>query len=200
MADIGMQRQTPPHLYIIAGPNGAGKTTFARQFLPKFTGCLEFINADMIAAGLSPFKPESAAFRAARLVLEQIQLVSSRRLDFGFETTLSGRSYLHILEQLRRSGYQIELCFLWVRSVDLALARIAGRVCRGGHDIPSDTVRRRFDRGLGNFLGLYRPLVDSWTLFDNSAENPRKIASGDSKKIKIVDHELFRMLSKEVPL
>ncbi|MFH1147096.1 MAG: zeta toxin family protein [Pseudomonadota bacterium] len=187
-----------PDLYIIAGPNGAGKTTFARQFLPQFAGCLEFINADMIAAGLSPFNPDVAAFRAGRLVLEQIQLLSKRNLDFGFETTLSGRSYTRILEQLKQSGYQIHIFFLWVRSIELALARIADRVRRGGHGIPSNTVRRRFDRGLSNFFNLYRPLADSWTIFDNSAEKPLTIAFGTSATVRVIDDQLFHILSKEV--
>ena len=191
---MDLKKQASPHLYIIAGPNGAGKTTFAREFLPQFAGCLEFINADMIAAGLSPFKPENAAFRAGRLVLERIKFLNSRKLDFGFETTLSGRSYIRVLEEIKQSGYQVDLFFLWVRSVDLALARIADRVRRGGHDIPPGTVRRRFDRGLNNFFEIYKPLVDSWFLFDNSAEIPLKIASGDNGQTEVFDTILFDVI------
>lgn len=194
MAAMDLKKQASPHLYIIAGPNGAGKTTFAREFLPQFAGCLEFINADMIAAGLSPFKPENAAFRAGRLVLERIKFLNSRKLDFGFETTLSGRSYIRVLEEIKQSGYQVDLFFLWVRSVDLALARIADRVRRGGHDIPPGTVRRRFDRGLNNFFEIYKPLVDSWFLFDNSAEIPLKIASGDNGQTEVFDTILFDVI------
>ena len=130
-----------PSLYIVAGPNGSGKTTFAREFLPDYVRCKEFINADLIAGGLSPFSPEAAAMRAGRLLLEQIKLLASRRSDFGFETTLSGVTYVSLLRRLKAQGYQIHLFFLWIPTVEVALARIADRVRRGGHDIPEKVVR-----------------------------------------------------------
>src|SRR5512136_1462155 len=149
-----------PRLYVIAGPNGAGKTTFALEFLPNYAKTFEFINADLIAGGLSPFVPERAAIKAGRIMLEQIQILSSRRKDFGFETTLSGKGYVSLFKDLKKKGYEIHLFFLWIPNPELAIERIADRVRRGGHKIPEDIVRRRFDRGLKNFFQIYRPLVD----------------------------------------
>ncbi len=185
-----------PIVYIIAGPNGAGKTTFARKFLPHYVKCLEFVNADLIANGLSPLAPERAAIHAGRLMLEQIHSLANRGLDFGFETTLSGRTYVKLLCDLREKGYDIHLFFLWIRNVELALERIELRVRNGGHDIPKVIVRRRFDRSLPNFLKLYQPLVDSWTIFDNSGEIPKLIAFEEVGKLEIADPDLFDILLK----
>ena len=123
-------------LYIIAGPNGVGKTTFARTFLPKYADCKNFINADLIAQGMSPFSPESAAVRAGRLMLSEISFFAERRATFAFETTLSGRSYLRLIRQLKKQGYEVHFFFLWVKSVDVALSRVRERVLKGGHDVP----------------------------------------------------------------
>ena len=131
-----------PRLYVVAGPNGAGKTTFARKFLPDYAHCKQFVNADLIASGLSPFSPEAAALRAGRLLLEQIRLLARARSDFGFETTLAGVTYVSIFSKLKAEGYRIHLFFLWVPTVELALARIADRVRRGGHDVLEPVVRR----------------------------------------------------------
>jgi len=185
-----------PTLYIIAGPNGAGKTTFARKFLPDYVKCLEFINADLIAGGLSPFVPERAAIRAGRIMTEQIQSLSAQRRDFGFETTLSGRTYVKLFRDLRRRRYRIHLFFLWLASADLAIERIAERVRQGGHYIPDAVVRRRFDKGLFNFLHLYQPLFDSWTIFDNSKDTPKLIAFKESGELYIIDSEVYGKLSK----
>lgn len=185
-----------PNLYIIAGPNGAGKTTFARKFLPDYVKCLEFINADLIAGGLSPFVPERAAIRAGRIMVEQIQSLSAQRRDFGFETTLSGKTYAKLFQDLRRKGYRTHLFFLWLASADLAIERIAERVRQGGHYIPDAVVRRRFDKGLFNFFHLYQPLFDSWTIFDNSKDTPKLIAFKESGKLCIIDPEVFGNLSK----
>lgn len=141
-----------PNVHVIAGPNGAGKTTFARKFLPSYADCKNFINADLIAEGVSPFAPESAAIRAGRLMLEEIRLTMCRGIDFGFETTLSGRSHLGVIRRLKQKGYQVQFFYLWVPSVELALARIRERVLRGGHDVPEAVVRRRFGRSIANFL------------------------------------------------
>ena len=165
-----------PNLYIIAGPNGAGKTTFARKFLPDYVKCLEFINADLIAGGLSPFVPERAAIRAGRIMVEQIQSLSAQRRDFGFETTLSGKTYVKLFEELKEKGYRINLFFLWIGNADLAIERIADRVRKGGHNIPENVVRRRFAKGLTNFSNLYRPILDSWFIFDNSKATPKLVA------------------------
>lgn len=139
-------------LYIIAGPNGAGKTTFAKEFLPRDAECLEFVNVDMIAGGLSPFAPQKAAIRAGRLMLEQIHSLRNRGLNFGFETTLSGKTNIKLLKDLKKRGYQIHLYFLWIPTVKLALERIATRVKSGGHDVPELVVRRRFNKSLPNFF------------------------------------------------
>jgi predicted ABC-type ATPase len=192
------QDMTSPRLYIIAGPNGAGKTTFAREFLPQYAGCKEFVNADLIAQGLSPFSPEAAAFRAGRLMLEQIRLLGQRRCDFAFETTLSGKTYLPLLRELQGNGYSVHLFYLWLPSVELALARVAERVRQGGHDVPEDVVRRRFDKGLRNLFQFYRPLLDSWMIFDNSTDMPRLIADEKDGELHIANHNLYAILLEEM--
>ncbi len=141
-----------PSVYIIAGSNGAGKTTFAREFLPRYANCKHFVNADLIAAGVSPFSPEAAAFRAGRLMLEEIERLANRGDDFGFETTLAGMTYMNLIHRLRRQRYSVHIFFLWVVSLELALSRIKDRVMEGGHDVPEAIVRRRFDRSIKNFL------------------------------------------------
>jgi predicted ABC-type ATPase len=187
---VKRQGRASPRLYVIAGPNGAGKTTFAQTFLPAYAGCREFVNADLIAGGLSPFAPERAAFRAGRLMLAQIRSLGDRGCDFAFETTLSGKSYLPLLRGLKARGYAIHLFFLWIPSVELALARIAGRVHEGGHDVPDAVVRRRFAKGLPNLFRVYRPLLDSWTIFDNSSEEPCVIASEADGELRVADRGL----------
>jgi len=185
-----------PNLYIIAGPNGAGKTTFAHKFLPNYVRCLEFINADLIAGGLSPFIPERAAIQAGRIMMEQIRSLRNRRQDFGFETTLSGKTYVKLLGDLKKNGYRIHLFYLWLTGVELALERIADRMRRGGHTIPEGIVRRRFDKGLSNFIHLYKPLLDSWAIFDNSKDVPELVAFAESGKLQIIDPEIFSRLFK----
>lgn len=185
-----------PNLYIIAGPNGAGKTTFARKFLPQYVKCLEFVNADLIARGLSPFVPERAAIHAGRLMLEQIHSLANRGLNFGFETTLSGKTYMKLLYDLKKKGYNIHLFFLWIRSVKLALDRIELRVRNGGHHIPEAIVRRRFDRSLPNFFKFYQSLADSWAIFDNSGEIPKLVAFEESGELEILDPDLFDIILK----
>jgi predicted ABC-type ATPase len=181
-------------VYIIAGPNGAGKTTFAREFLPNYADCRSFINADMIAAGVSPFSPEAAAFRAGRLMLREIEEYVRRGESFGFETTLSGRSYLRTIRRLKKQGYALHIYFLWIPSVELALARIRKRVSEGGHDIPEPVARRRFERSARNFFVRYRPLADSWSLFDNSRLAPTTIATESGAGRRIIRQDLYGSL------
>jgi predicted ABC-type ATPase len=186
-----------PHLYIIAGPNGAGKTTFARKFLPDYAKCLEFVNVDLIAGGLSPFAPDKASLRAGRIMLEQIHSLGNRGLDFGFETTLSGKTYIRLLKDLKkRKGYHIHLFFLWISSVKLALERIELRAQQGGHSIPESVVRRRFNKGISNFFHFYRLVADRWIIFNNSGDVPELIAFEESRKLEIVDPGLFVLLSE----
>ncbi|OGP75774.1 MAG: hypothetical protein A2V86_11515 [Deltaproteobacteria bacterium RBG_16_49_23] len=187
-------RDQRPNLYIIAGPNGAGKTTFARKFLPDYAKCLEFVNVDLIASGLSPFDPERAALKAGRIMLEQIHSLAERGVDFGFETTLSGKTYVKVLQEVNKRGYLIHIFFLWITDVELALERIKLRVRNGGHHIPEDVVRRRFIRSLPNFFRIYKPLADSWVIFDNSGDVPKMIAIQESGKIEILDRDLFNIL------
>ena len=160
-----------PQIIIIAGPNGAGKTTFAREFLPNEAACLQFVNADLIAAGLSPFAPEAAALQAGRLMLTQIADHVAHRRSFAFETTLSGVAYARQIPQWRTLGYAVALHFLALPDADMAVARVAQRVKQGGHNIPEAVIRRRFVAGLAN-LPRYCELVDDWDVYDNSGPKP----------------------------
>lgn len=167
-------------ILILAGPNGAGKTTFAREFLPNEANCPIFVNADLIAAGLSPFNPDAAAFRAGRLMLEEIASHAAAGRSFAFETTLSGLSYARMIPRWRAEGYSVELYFLVLASPEEAIARVAKRVAQGGHDVPQGTIRRRFASGLCNFKVTYRQLVDYRRLFDNSSDQPRLLEEGEN--------------------
>jgi len=184
------------NVYIIAGPNGSGKTTFAEKFLPDYANCPNFVNADLIARGLSPFSPRIAAMKAGRLVLEQIRHFSTNGEDFAFETTLAGKSYAKLFEQLKQKGYRVHLFFLWIPTAELALARIKDRVAEGGHDVPAQDVRRRFDRGLRNFFRIYQPIASIWMLFDNSAAIPALIAEIKNGHPLIVNDNLYAKLLK----
>jgi predicted ABC-type ATPase len=165
-------------ILIIGGPNGAGKTTFAREFLPREAGLLQFVNADLIAEGLSPFHPQAAAFRAGRLMLEQIAAHASAGRSFAFESTLSGVGYARMIDEWRRRGYVVKLVFLALPTAEDAIARVAMRVRQGGHDVPVATIRRRFDAGLRNFEQIYRRRVDFWQWFDNSGLSPVLLDEG----------------------
>ena len=160
-------------IVIIAGPNGAGKTTFAREFLPFEAGCPVFINADLIAAGLSPFQPDVAAFRAGRVMLEEIATHVAAGRNFAFETTLSGLTYATMIPAWRLAGYSVKLLFLSLASEEEAIARVAMRVRQGGHNIPPEVIRRRFVSGIKNFHDIYRSRVDFWQWFDNSGPVPQ---------------------------
>ncbi|AKR43691.1 AAA family ATPase [Methylophilus sp. TWE2] len=163
---------------IIAGPNGAGKTTFAREYLPNEANCPIFINADLIAAGLAPFSPETAAVKAARLMLKEIESNVKAGNSFAIETTLSGKTYARDIIEWKKVGYHITLAFLSLPDPEIAIARVAARVAAGGHNIPEGTIRRRFKAGLENFHQLYSPLANSWSLYDNSGDEPKLISRG----------------------
>ncbi len=171
-----------PKIVIIAGPNGAGKTTFAREFLPHEANCPDFINADLIAAGLSPFRPELVALRAGRLMLEEIHEKVRNNKSFAFETTLSGRTYVKLLRECHNKGYHILLVFLSLPAVDMAVARVAARVTQGGHNVSENDIRRRFTAGLKNFHGIYKNVVDAWILYDNSGNVPKVIERGENNE------------------
>lgn len=186
-----------PDVIVIAGPNGAGKSTLAPHLLRDGLGIFEYVNADTIAQGLSAFAPETAAIEAGRIMLHRLKELAKQREDFAFETTLATRSYAKWLPTLRPKGYHVHLVFLWLNSPGLAIERVAERVRVGGHDIPEETIRRRYDRGLTNFFHLYRPIVDSWQVFDASEESPIEVAIGDKiDGSHIVNETIWRMIEK----
>jgi predicted ABC-type ATPase len=167
-----------PRCIVIAGPNGAGKTTFARDFLRKEAGLIHFVNADLIASGLSPLQPQLAAVAAGRLVLTEIDRLVKARASFAFESTLSGVGYVARFRRMKRLGYRIEIVYLKLRSPRLALARIKARTRQGGHGVPKADVLRRFTRSAENFERVYRPLADRWSMYDNSGVEPVLLERG----------------------
>jgi predicted ABC-type ATPase len=168
-------------ILILAGPNGAGKTTFAREFLPDEAECPTFVNADLIAEGLSPFKPDVAAVRAGRIMVQLIREHVAREENFAFETTLADRGYARSIPKWQASGYHIRLLFLSVPSVEMAIARVGQRVRQGGHSVPDEVVRRRFFAGRANFENVYKALVDAWALYDNSGDEPALLDWGEKR-------------------
>jgi len=173
----GMQKK----IIIIAGPNGAGKTTFARSYLPEVSPRPRFINADLIAAGLSPFSPEEVALKAGRLMLNEMEELVRCGESFTLETTLSGRRYLSEIRRWRQQGYHVSLYFLKLSRVEIAISRVAERVRQGGHDIPEAVIRRRFVTGLQNFESFYKSEVDSWVIFDNDSGTPLLLESKENE-------------------
>lgn len=187
------------HLYIISGPNGAGKTTASYSVLPKILQCKEFVNADEIARGLSPFNPESVAVEAGRLMLNRIRDLLSRNESFSIETTLATRSYFRLVENAHRQGYEVTLLFFWLKSPEQAMERVAERVSKGGHNIPKDIIVRRYYEGIDNLFKIYMPIVDTWVLVNNS-ETPRSIiaSGGKGQPSQIINNELFKNLEEYV--
>ena len=187
------------HLYIISGPNGAGKTTASYTVLPKILQCKEFVNADEIARGLSPFNPESVAIEAGRLMLKRISELLQKNESFSIETTLSTRSYFRLIEKAHTQGYEVTLLFFWLKSPEQAIARVAERVDKGGHNIPKDIVFRRDREVLDNLFYIYMPIVDTWVLVNNG-EMPRTIiATGGVGQDTIVnDNKLYKMIEEYV--
>lgn len=173
-----MNESPNPTAYVIAGPNGAGKTTFAQQFLLRHANCEEFVNADLIAAGLSPFKPESQSVAAGRLMLVRMEELAAAKRTFAFETTLAGRGHARRLHIMKADGYRIVMFFIWLPAVEQAIARVATRVREGGHNIPEQTIRRRYELGIKNFASLYVPLLDGWFVYNGSCR-PAEIIVGE---------------------
>lgn len=167
-----------PTIYIIAGCNGAGKTTASFTILPEILDVHEFVNADEIARGLSPFQPEQVAFEAGRIMLHRMDELIEKKVDFAFETTLATRSYLSKIKVARKQGYRVILVFFWLDSFDLAIERVKLRVSEGGHNIKEDVIRRRYTRGLENLFKLYLNNVSEWMVIDNSQEKHELMASG----------------------
>ena len=168
-----------PTLYIIAGCNGAGKTTASYSVLPDLLNCREFVNADEIAKGLSPFNPESVAIEAGKLMLQRIDLLLSQKKTFAIETTLATRSYASLIKRAHENGYQVVLLFFWLSSPELAIERVAKRIREGGHNIPTQTIIRRYWLGLQNFFNIFAPIVDLWTFYEN-VDDTTLIASSES--------------------
>ncbi len=172
-----------PNLYIIAGPNGAGKTTASFTVLPEILGCREFVNADEIARGLSPFNVEAVAMQAARITLERMAELMESRADFAIETTGATRSYVNLVRDAQARGYRVVLLYFWLKSPELAIERVALRVSKGGHHIPSEDVHRRYKRGIQNLLRLFIPIVNEWEVYDNSFGERVPIARGFLDKV-----------------
>ncbi|MEO1526558.1 MAG: AAA family ATPase [Planctomycetota bacterium] len=195
-----MNESSNPSVYVIAGPNGAGKTTFAKQYLSRYARCETFVNADIIAAELSPADPDSQALIAGRVMLERIDEVASRGETFSFETTLAGRSHAGRVRRLQNElGYNVVLVFVWLPSPELAVMRVAGRVKQGGHNIPEETIRRRYRQGIANFAKLYAPIVDSWIVFGGADSPPVEIMRFEEGEMLIADDKRFELLKQTTP-
>jgi predicted ABC-type ATPase len=192
-----MDEPSQPTIYILAGPNGAGKTTFANSFLPTFANCREFLNADLIAAGLAPFAPETQAVRASELLLGRIRELVAARATFSFETTLAARSYRTSIVEWRSLGYRVVLYFIWLRSAEMAIERVASRVQQGGHDIPEAVVRRRYTRGLTNLFELYAPIVSNAYVFDGTAFPPILVTEIDGENTLVLDYTRWELIVRQ---
>ena len=184
LSGIIFSLQKMPSLYIIAGCNGAGKTTASYTILPKVLDCVEFVNADNIAAGLSPFNVENVAFEAGRIMLQRVSVLMTQKVDFALETTLSTRSYVSLIHHAHEIGYEVTLLYFWLNSPEIAIDRVAKRVNSGGHHIPKEVIERRYFRGLKNLINLYIPICDNWIVLDNMDVSTDIIARG-KKEIEI---------------
>jgi len=178
--------QQSPNVVVVAGPNGSGKSTAAPALLRDYLGITEFVNADIIAQGLSAFGSENVAMQAGRVMLERLGDLARQQSDFAFETTLASRSFAPRLQELRTAGYRAHLLFLWLPSPEMAVARVASRVQQGGHNVPEDVVIRRYHAGLRNLLRLYMPIVDAWMVFDNSRREGYELIATGRKGAEII--------------
>ena len=184
-------------IYVIAGPNGVGKTTFADRYLPDEAKQVEFVNADLIARGLSPYDPDVVAMDAGRIALGRIRQLIADKVGFTWETTMSGRSAAVWLREAKAAGFTVKCYFLWVRDVAITLNRIRFRVSEGGHNIPDDVAKRRFLKTLQNFFQVYRPLFDSWKLYENDLGAPRLLAVQKQERLALRDRPAFEKLLAE---
>lgn len=192
-----MSNNSDKKLYIIAGPNGAGKTTFALEYLPQVAGCTRFINADLIAAGLSPLAPERELMAASRLFLREIEERIAEGQTFAFETTLAGRTYLQLVERLQRDGWRVELIYLALPSTEMSKLRVAERVAHGGHNIPAADIERRFPRSLRHLFNDFSHRVDSCTCFMNDGESPVLVFEQRGNERDIVHDDYYQLLLEE---
>jgi predicted ABC-type ATPase len=188
-----------PNLFIIAGCNGAGKTTASYTVLPEMLNCKEFVNADEIAKGISPFQPEKAAIDAGKIMLSRIDELIALQIDFSFETTLAPKYFVNLIKEAQQIGYFVTLVFFWLNSVDLAIERVKMRVSEGGHNIPEDIIRRRYMSGIRNLLKLYKPVCDYWIVINNS-ENPFKVIAEGLKnsELDIKDEFIWNKINEQV--
>jgi predicted ABC-type ATPase len=187
------------NLYIIAGCNGAGKTTASYSILPTILNCKEFVNADEIAKGLSPFQPENVSFEAGRIMLHRIEELLYKNVDFAFETTLATKSFAQTVKKAQEKNYTVTLLFFWLNSIELAKHRVALRVSEGGHSIPPEVIERRYQRGIKNLFELYLPLCDNVMVFDNSDKSPTLICNKTKNTaIEIANHSLFNLLQNGI--
>jgi predicted ABC-type ATPase len=188
-----------PDLYIIAGCNGAGKTTASLTILPDILGCREFVNADNIAYGISPFNVEAVAIEAGKIMLRRIDELLVDHADFAIETTLATRSYVSLVRRAQAAGYKVTLLYIWLNSPDLALQRVSERVSKGGHNIPSNVVERRYYRGIKNFFSLFMPVCDRWIFADNSQNKLNIIAHGKNKFDEMIENnDIWEIIKNQV--
>ena len=185
-----------PNLYIIAGPNGAGKTTAAYNLLPEVLHCPNFVNADEIARGLSPFAPETVSFQAGRIMLQRIDELLPQKVDFAIETTLSTRSYVQLVRRAQALGYRVHLIFFFLENEEQAIARVAQRVKNGGHGIPEEDIRRRFTRGIFNLINLYMPICDSVLVYNNALTPACLVArkKNQVEEVELIEPEMWNQL------
>jgi predicted ABC-type ATPase len=187
-----------PNLYIIAGCNGAGKTTASYTLLPEMLNCKEFVNADEIARGLSPFQPDKAGIDAGKIMLTRIKELIKSQLDFSFETTLSARHFVNLIKDAQQQGYFVTLVFFWLNSVELAIERVKMRVSDGGHDIPEDTIKKRYKSGIANLIKMYIPVCDYWMVLNNSVTPFQLISEGlQNNKIEIKEKVIWDKIIKQ---
>ena len=185
------------NLYVISGCNGAGKTTASYSVLPDMLHCKEFVNADEIAKGLSPFQPDSVAIEAGRIMLNRIKDLTFQKIDFAFETTLATKSYVKFIQEAQSKGYFVTLVYFWLNSPELAVERVKNRVISGGHNIPEDVIYRRYSAGVNNLSKLYLPICDYWMIIDNSEPPFQMIAEGvKSENIEVYNQIIYNQIVK----